>query len=563
MLMKTHRFARILLTVAGLLPGLSLRAQWQDSFDDGLEAWQGMKACFETVDGQLRSKGPEKSSRIGLSRPFLPEDADSVFYKGVLAGDSTLCLDFGIDLGFVPSSTNRLRIYLFAEDSALSDTSVACYMQLGQKGSVNTWQLYHATSDTLVRIWQGERVYSKQNMMKFNLRVVYRPYKAESLEKGSGKSGFLQVYHSTGDPLAASWEADGDSVPATIFPMQNPVSFHTGVVAIYQTASRATQYAFDHMAVYRLPPEREVLPDTVPLDTVVQDVLHQPVPVEGALVINEILFNPRQGESRFVEICNLTDTSFQMKNLALGIPDGGKWRYSFMTKDSALQIEAYAYKAAAKDAKSIGKTYRRQEENIFTASAFPSLDSKAGRLRLAWLPPVTDTVRDTVFIDEVAYNQEWHHWLLPDAEGVSLERLRADRSGMEASNWTSAAETAGYATPGGENSHVYALSGNEPVWFSFDPTVVTPDNDARNDFTFLRWNPALAGSMCNICVYDEFGRKIKTLAHELLLGADGEIRYDATDSGGRILRPGIYIVYIDLLRPDGRHKRLRYPLVVG
>ncbi len=558
--MKTHRLARILLTVAGLLPGLSLRAQWQDSFDAGLEAWQGMKACFETVDGQLRSKGPEKSSRISLSRPFLPEDADSSFYKGVLTGDSTLCFDFGIDLGFVPSSTNRLRIYLFAEDSTLSDTSAAYYLQLGQKGSVNTWQLYHAASDTLVQIWQGKKVYSKQSMMKFNLRVVYRPYKADSLGTKYGAGGFLQVYHSTGDPLTASWEADGDSVPETVFSTSEFTPFHTGVVAIYQTASRATQYAFDYMAVYPLPPEREVLPDTISLDTVVQDL---PVPAGGALVINEILFNPRSGESRFVEICNLTDTAFSMRHLALGIPDGERWRYFPITKDSARQIEAYGYKAAAKDAKNIGKTYRREEENIFTASTFPSLDSKVGRLRLIWLPPATDTVRDTVFIDEVAYNQEWHHWLLSDAEGVSLERLRGDRSGMEASNWVSAAETAGYATPGGENSHVYVLSGEEPVWFSFDPPVVTPDNDARNDFTFLRWNPALAGCMCDICVYDEFGRKIKTLAHELLLGAGGEIRYDVTDTGGRILRPGIYIVYIDLLRSNGRHKRLRCPLVVG
>ncbi len=548
--MKTCRLARILLTVAGLLPGFPLWAQWHDSFDAGLEEWQGMKDCFEIVEGQLRSKGPEKSSRIGLSRAFE-------------AGDSTLCFEFGIDLGFVPSSTNRLRLYLFGTDSALSDTAAAIYLQLGQKGGINTWEMYQVSADTLVSLWQGERVYSKQNQMKFNLRVVYRPCMRDSLTKSDGKSGDLQVFHSTGDPAQAFWQADGGRVRATVFPMADRGAFYTGLMGIYQTASRFDKYAFDYVSVGRLPLAKPVISDIGGMDKVNQ-AFCMPVPHAGSLVINEILFNPRSGESRFVEIHNPTDTVWELRQLALGIPDGEKWRYSLITKDTTLRIEAHSWKAVAKEAKTIGKAYRGEPANIFTANAFPTIGDKAGRLRLVWIPAAADTVRDTVFIDEVAYSAEWHHWLLPDPEGVSLERLRADKSGMEASNWVSAAETAGFATPGTVNSQVYvATSDQEPVWFTLDPPVVTPNNDARNDFMFLRWNPALAGCMCSICVYDERGRKIKTLAHELLLGAGGEIRYDATDAGGRILRPGIYVVYIDLLRSNGRHKRLRYPLVVG
>ena len=134
-----------------------------------------------------------------------------------------------------------------------------------------------------------------------------------------------------------------------------------------------------------------------------------------------------------------------------------------------------------------------------------------------------------------------------------------------AENWFSAAETSGYATPGCENSHVW--NGREGVeeedWFWFEPEVVTPDNDGRNDFTVLRWNPALSGFLCSITVYDERGRKMCSLCTEMLLGSRGNLRYDAVDDTGRILRPGLYVVFVELLKPDGKRMRLRYPLGVG
>ncbi len=50
---------------------------------------------------------------------------------------------------------------------------------------------------------------------------------------------------------------------------------------------------------------------------------------------------------------------------------------------------------------------------------------------------------------------------------------------------------------------------------------------------------------------------------QMLLGAGGNLRYDAVDDGGRVLRAGIYAVLVELLRPDGKIKRLRYVLAVG
>ena len=566
--MVARKFRRILLTLAGLLPCASVWAQWQDSFENGLAAWHGTTEYFVADSGLLLSRGPEKKSALWLGRAFgNGEDCDSAFRRGLLRGDSVLCFEFGISLQFVPSSTNSLRLYLLSTDSLNADSCTALYLQLGQKGGENRWQFFYQSPDTGYMLWQGQTVYSKQKQMDFRLRARYLPmdscwkfYAADTLEN-------------------AVWEQDGDSLRTgrlmkTFLPdtaSADSALFYSGIMALYQTASRAGQYGFTYALAGRLPPEipKEPQPDIVhrPVDpevSLVADTFRLWFPPSaGSLAINEILFEPRSGQSRFVEIVNLRDTIYGTVNLALGVPGDKGWKYSRLCKDKFLWLKPGAYQAFAKDAAAIAPDCRQELANILTAASFPTLNEKEGRLRLAWLPPEKES-GDTVVIDEVFYSRDFHHWLLSDTKGVSLERLDARKPACSQENWASAAETAGYATPGCENSHHRgAPMENEPAYFRLEPPLVTPNNDGLNDFLYIRWNAKLSGCVCSMTVYDDYGRKMKTLCQQLLLGAEGEIRYDATDHAGRVLRPGIYVLYIDLVRPDKRHKRLKYALAVG
>lgn len=566
--MIARKLRRILLTLAGLLPCVPAWAQWQDSFENGLAAWHGTTEYFAADSGFLHSRGPEKKSVLWLGRAFGNGAAeDSAFRRGLLRGDSVLCFEFGISLQFVPSSTNVLRLYLLSTDSLGVDSCAALYLQLGQKGGENRWQFVYESPDTSYALWQGEKVYSKQKQMDFRLRAVYLPldscwkfYEAEGLED-------------------AVWEQDGDSLRMgrrmkTFLPDTASIDsalFYSGIMALYQTASRADKYGFTYALAGRLPPEipEEPQPGIVhrPVDSAVSFIadtlrLWFP-PAAGSLAINEILFEPRSGQSRFVEIVNLRDTVYGTVNLCLGVPGDKGWKYSRLCKGGFLWLKPGAYQAFAKDAAGIAPDCRQEPSRILTAAAFPTLNEKEGRLRLAWLPPEKEN-GDTVIIDEVFYSRDFHHWLLTETKGVSLERLDARKPACTQENWASAAETAGYATPGCENSHHRAAPmENEPAYFNLEPPLVTPDNDGLNDFVYIRWNARLAGCVCSITVYDAYGRKMKTLCQQLLLGADGEIRYDATDHAGRVLRPGVYVLYIDLARADKRHKRLKYALAVG
>lgn len=561
--MVAKKAVRILLTFAGLLPYMPLWAQWHDSFENGLEAWHGSREYFIADSAWLQSRGPEKKSVLSLSRAFNSGRSEDLDYRlGLERGDSSLCFEFGISLQFVPSSTNTLRLYLMGSDSVWSDTATVLYLHLGQKGGDNRWQFFYQSKDTSFMLWEGERLYTKQSQMDFRLRAVYL-----------ADSSCWRFYHA--EPLSSVWEQEGGSLwagrsVADFFKetaIDRQVMFYSGIMASYQTASRFDKYAFTYMQAGRLPepnPSGIVARFVGEVSGKAGDTICLCYPPSaGSLAINEVLFEPRTGQSRFVEITNPMDSVFCTANLALGVMGDKGWKYSRLRKDHFLWMPPGDYKAFAKDAESIAPDYRQEKANILTAAAFPTLNEKGERLRLVWLPPEKET-GDTIVVDEVYYSRDFHHWLLSETKGVSLERLDERKPALTQENWVSAAETVGYATPGCPNSHRrLARSETEPKYFVLEPQVVTPNNDGKNDFLYVRWNAALAGCVCSITVYDSYGRKIRSLCQELLLGAEGEIRYDATDASGRVLRPGIYVLYIDLVRANKHHKRLRYAFAVG
>lgn len=542
--MKRTNFFKfiIIICVAVSGAGASATAQWRDDFSTGLRLWQGDTAYFACTEQGLASRGPAEPSDIGIRRAF---------YRDSLPQDSAFCIEFALDLGFVPSSTNTLRLYLVAP---ASDTSSALYLHLGEKGSANYWQLWERTPDTLRRLWQGNTLFSKQSQMKMRVRAVF------------DTGGVWRLFHAQGVSNTARWEQDGEALAGDVLGRVWPdraTPAHVGMQCAYKTVSRATMYGFPYVYTGRVPAPEPGQGGEGELSEV--DSLAMLCPAFGRVVLNEVMFDPASGESRYVEFRNLTDTAFGLGNWALAIPQEEGWKYYRLTDDAQAVLDAGAYAAWAKDARKVALSASACRENIFTAKTFPTLDNKEGLLRLLWLPPQDDSLhRDTVLIDEIRYSETSHHWLLGDTKGVALERLRAEVSGLLPENWMSAAETSGFATPGCENSHAYpALQERQEEWFVLTPPLVTPNNDGTNDFTVLTWGDRLDGFVCSMAVYDERGRKVRQLCRQMLLGAGGNLRYDAVDDGGRVLRAGIYAVLVELLRPDGKIKRLRYVLAVG
>jgi hypothetical protein len=175
-------------------------------------------------------------------------------------------------------------------------------------------------------------------------------------------------------------------------------------------------------------------------------------------------------------------------------------------------------------------------------SALPSLPDDAGKVVLL---NATGEL-----IDELDYDHHWHSPLLASETGISLERIRSDLPTGLASNWTSAAASAGFGTPGYKNSESSSDSSAMDL-ISVEPKLFSPDMDGYHDFCFINYQLPVAGFMGSISIYDISGRMVRKLVNNLLWGISGTFRWDGLDDQQNLLPAGQYVIYIELFRTDG------------
>src|SRR5690606_4280311 len=74
-------------------------------------------------------------------------------------------------------------------------------------------------------------------------------------------------------------------------------------------------------------------------------------------------------------------------------------------------------------------------------------------------------------IDQFAYKEDYHSAIVTDVEGVSLERISYNNPSQDPNNWTSAAKSNGFATPGAANSQAKQLE-NFTDKITIEPKVI-------------------------------------------------------------------------------------------
>ncbi len=152
-------------------------------------------------------------------------------------------------------------------------------------------------------------------------------------------------------------------------------------------------------------------------------------------------------------------------------------------------------------------------------------------------------------MDKVTYQEEWHFNLLDETDGVSLERIDPEGPSQEKSNWHSASEPVGFATPGGKNSQYRPVVPNGS--FSFTSGTISPDNDGFEDVLQVAYalaEPALLGSCF---VYDDRGRLITTLFKNELLGTTGSFTWDGVTENGVKASIGTYVLIFEAFSTGG------------
>lgn len=283
------------------------------------------------------------------------------------------------------------------------------------------------------------------------------------------------------------------------------------------------------------------------------------VATEGDIVINEILFNPFAEGADFVELYNRSDKIINLEELRLGavrqsIPNPPDTVLREISQTTRL-IMPGTYVLLSTDTAAITRHYQApSKENYIEMESFPTYPNEEGTAIL--------TLRNRSVLDVFSYHEKMHFPLLNYVKGVSLERISPDRPSDDPTNWHSAAETIGFASPGYQNSmFVQDTPSNDML--EIDPEIFSPDGDGYNDVTSIRYRFDEAGYTLNIFIYNAAGLRVRHLTKSVLAAQEGAISWDGLDDRQQRLPTGIYIVHAEIFKEDGTVKHLKKAVVIA
>ncbi len=280
------------------------------------------------------------------------------------------------------------------------------------------------------------------------------------------------------------------------------------------------------------------------------------IPRVGDLIINELLFNPRTGEPKFVELRNTTQKYLRLENWALSaIDDAGSPDQIKIFGGIGSILEPDGYLAVTTDPEALRNAYPKSFHGNFSKiSTLPSYPAAGGTVVL--LSPQGEIV------ESFSYHEDLHHPLLRDSKGVSLERLSPFTAASNQSNWQSASGNEDFATPGRKNSQILSDEFDSDR-LRIEPEVFDPEGSAGATFTTISYKLDQPGWVGTFKIYSSAGQLIQILAQNQILGTDGLLTWTGTDTTGRLVRAGYYVLIVELYEPNGATKVWKKTMVVA
>jgi Lamin Tail Domain/Bacterial Ig-like domain len=270
--------------------------------------------------------------------------------------------------------------------------------------------------------------------------------------------------------------------------------------------------------------------------------LPEPVAV-GDVVINEVLYDPLGSGSDFVEIYNrsqktLSLAGWQLANVSDGVVDD----VVTITSASFILLPG-EYVLICENATNVEVNYPQSRTDRFVETDMPSYNNDEGGVVLQ--------APDGALLDRFDYNDDLHFALVNEPEGYSLERIDPDRATSDNTNWQTASDVAGKATPGFQNSQ-FSPTADASGEMTIVPAIFSPDNDGFQDVLTIAYRFDQAGFVGNMSVYDIAGREVRKLMESQLLGTEGAISWDGVLDGGSLGRMGPYIMALEVFDLDGK-----------
>ena len=259
----------------------------------------------------------------------------------------------------------------------------------------------------------------------------------------------------------------------------------------------------------------------------------------GDIVINEILANPLNGGQDFIELYNRSTKVIDLKDWQIANYYNDTIS-NLKTISNHFILEPNSYVAISEDTSFLLENYPASISGRLIQMDMPSYNIDSGTVYLFY---------NSEQIDRVSYLEDWQFSLLDNSDGVSLERISPNASSNQQSNWHSAAESIGFATPGRVNSQYQFVGTTESI--SLQKDVFSPDQDGFEDILVVNYAFSESGLLAKARIFDDFGREVKTLFSNELMGTSGFFTWDGVNADQAKSPIGIYVLFLEVFSVDG------------
>ncbi len=280
--------------------------------------------------------------------------------------------------------------------------------------------------------------------------------------------------------------------------------------------------------------------------------------IQNDIVINEILFNPKGDGVDYVELYNrsgkiLDLASFYFLEIQEDFPNGVDTS-SVKISNRCNLIFPDKYLVLSENPDIVKQHYYTTNPDAFLqVDDFPNLNSDKGKVAIIY--------KDTV-IDLMEYSEAMQYALLNYFDGVALERINYNRHSADKTNWHSASQTAGFGTPGYQNSQfVKEINIQDPI--RIEPEIFSPDGDGKDDLLNIHYEFNEPGYTASILIFDDRGRLVRNLVNNKMLGTKGSFSWDGLNENNEKANIGIYVIFVEVFDLDGNVKKYKKTGVLG
>lgn len=295
-----------------------------------------------------------------------------------------------------------------------------------------------------------------------------------------------------------------------------------------------------------------------------RDALLRPVlfgtpadPDSAGILITEILFDPADGQTEFVEVYNRSGRVAETAGLILARADAAGNILGFSDgQELPFWLFPGCYAVLTADAAKCANAWPNTDPGVVVSRPdMPSLTNTESKLILM--------DRYQKILDVATYSPEWHYPYLDETKGVSLERISLGAPGTDRTNWFSSSAAAGNSTPGQENSCRLSTPSVIPQGLTLDLSTgfsAGISDPVRMNAVYRFEEP---GWFLRIIVYNPEGQPVREIFPFALAGKEGSVGWDGLDGLLRLVPDGIYLVVADFYHPSGKKGRWKkaWPLI--